>query len=206
METKTYDGQTGKFLAKVAENMPKIPASIMQGWIENPKSLQRVLAEALMPLQKFKIWKTIKLGGFRDTDSIRRTFKQVGMKIGIWADNILEYISLTKEIKDINIVIVSVSELGFESGAEYRYVCARAKELGLELCPAEIGPYLFLQYDDQSDEERFIVAMEPIIDSDGVLRLFSVERNTDGSLCLYSQSGHPNKFCYSDYKFVFALP
>ncbi len=48
MTAKTYDRQTGKFLAKVAENMPEMSDQIMQGWIENPKALQRFL-EGLCP-------------------------------------------------------------------------------------------------------------------------------------------------------------
>jgi hypothetical protein len=40
---KTYDKQTASFLAKVAESMPDIPDTIMQGWIQNPLLLQSVL-------------------------------------------------------------------------------------------------------------------------------------------------------------------
>ena len=47
--TKTYDRHTGKFLAKVAENMPEMTSYVMQGWIENPVSLQRFLAGLWTP-------------------------------------------------------------------------------------------------------------------------------------------------------------
>ena len=43
MTTKTYDRQTGKFLARVAENIPEMSADVMQGWIENPHGLQKFL-------------------------------------------------------------------------------------------------------------------------------------------------------------------
>ena len=209
METKTYDGQTGKFLAKVAENMPKIPASIMQGWIENPKGLRKVLTAALLPPQMFEIWKTIKLGDFQNADSVRNNLKQAGIKVSIWADDILGRISLATENRDIDITIVSVAELGFANGVEYRDICARAKELGLELCPAEVGFQLLLRYMDQSElNGKWFIAMEPITDLDGVRRLFSVERDDDGpwfyGLC--SEGGHPDRFYYSDDQFVFALP
>jgi hypothetical protein len=52
MEQKTFHKQSGKFLSVIAENMPEIPAEIMQGWIQNPKALQKVLKESLMPLEK----------------------------------------------------------------------------------------------------------------------------------------------------------
>lgn len=50
--TNTYHAQTAKFLAKVAENMPALPADIMQGWIENPKALREVLEKNLMPVRE----------------------------------------------------------------------------------------------------------------------------------------------------------
>ena len=43
MSTKTYDRQTGKFLGRVAENMPEMSGDVMQGWINNPKGLQKFL-------------------------------------------------------------------------------------------------------------------------------------------------------------------
>ncbi len=44
-----YNPQTAKFLAVIAQNMPGISADVMQGWIENPKGLKKVLAGALCP-------------------------------------------------------------------------------------------------------------------------------------------------------------
>ncbi|MCC7004621.1 hypothetical protein IT397_01765 [Candidatus Nomurabacteria bacterium] len=49
MSAKTYCNQTARFLAAVTTCMPPIPSEIMQGWIENPKSLRNALAEALCP-------------------------------------------------------------------------------------------------------------------------------------------------------------
>lgn len=43
MSQKTYDRQTAKFLATVAECMPNMPDDAMQRWIENPRSLKRFL-------------------------------------------------------------------------------------------------------------------------------------------------------------------
>ncbi len=43
------DKQTAKLVASIAENLPEMDSSLMQGWIENPKGLQKTLKEALCP-------------------------------------------------------------------------------------------------------------------------------------------------------------
>lgn len=49
MTAKTYDKQTAKFLAVVGENMPELSGDVMQGWIQNPKAVQKVLERAFCP-------------------------------------------------------------------------------------------------------------------------------------------------------------
>jgi hypothetical protein len=204
METKTYDGQTAKFIAVLIENMPKLSGDVMQGWIQNPRSLRRVLSGALLPPQKFEVWKTVRIGGFRNADEIRKAIKRAGMNIGNCANDILGKIPLATSETDVKIVLLSVADLGFEDGAEYGKICSRAKELGLELCPAEVGPQLRLQYNDQS-RGWIVIAMEPITDSNDVLSLFHVERNDDG-LWLYSNHGHSGYFWHSSNRLAFVLP
>jgi hypothetical protein len=52
MEQKTYDRQTAKFISVVSENLPEMSSVVMQGWIQNPKSLQKVLREVLCPAEE----------------------------------------------------------------------------------------------------------------------------------------------------------
>ncbi len=47
----TYDRQTAKFIATLIQNIPDMPGDVMQGWIENPKALQKALGETLCPQQ-----------------------------------------------------------------------------------------------------------------------------------------------------------
>jgi hypothetical protein len=204
METKIY-GQTRKLLAMVVENVPELPTDIMQGWIENPKALQKALSDALLPPQKFEIWRTIRIGGFRNADEVRKAIKNAGMNIGNYANDILGKILLATSETDVNIVLLSVADLGFKDGAEYGKICSRAKELGLELCPAEVGSQLRLQYKDQPNGEWLIVAMKPITDSDDDLILFFVGRY-DGGLWLGSSDGFSGSFWGSRYRFAFVLP
>jgi hypothetical protein len=206
MTTKTYDGQTGKFLAKVAECMPDVPAHLMQGLIENPQWLKKILSEAFLLPQKFKVWKTIRIGNFQNAEAIYMAFKQSKMFIGSWAEDILEEVALVTSETDINLVALSLEDLGFKKWADYKKICKRAKEMGLELCPAEAGPQLRLQYKDQSDAQFFIIAMEPIADSVGDLEVFEVVGGNE--LCLRSSCCNATDefWCSSDRLFVFVLP
>ena len=155
---------------------------------------------------EWQVFKTIKLGtGLKTADDFRKSLKDNGFSIGDWANDILgksQFTVATKETK-IDLVVISVAELGFKNGATREQIYTRAKERGLDLCPAEVGPQLRLQYKDQPNGEVLIVAMEPISGSDGVLRLFSVLRR-DSDMWLCSYYGGPDDVWYSDDRFVFS--
>jgi hypothetical protein len=48
-------------------------------------------------------------------------------------------------------VELTVGDLGFPDGATTAQIFKRASELGLELCPLELGPHLRLEYLDQPE-------------------------------------------------------
>ena len=108
-----------------------------------------------------------------------KVLKDRGFNIGNWADDILGKPAFTAatEATEIDLVKVTVAELGFKKGARRDQIYERAKELGLELCPPEVGPQLRLQYHDQPNGEWLFIGMKPIADSVGNLLVFSVERN-----------------------------
>jgi len=129
------------------------------------------------------------------------------MRISDWANDIIgkPAFSVATEKTDVDLVVVSVAELGFPKGATLRDIYATAKKRGLELCPNEVGPQLRLQYKDQPKDEWLIVGMEPITDSDGDLDLFSVGHFSDG-LWLDTSDDYPDGVWHEDYRFVFVLP
>jgi len=51
----------------------------------------------------------------------------------------------------VEIVTLSVDELGFGEGATYGQLIARALESGLTECPLELGPHLRMQFLDQPE-------------------------------------------------------
>lgn len=125
-----------------------------------------------------------------------------GYEISDWAKGILSKVTFNKEGKTYNLVSFSVSQLGFPNGATLQEIYEKAQELGLELCPAEVGPQLRLQYPDQSNGEYLSVAMNSIFDSEGNSNLFNVKRDV-GELWLDNDDGRLDSRWYGHDRFVF---
>ncbi len=130
-----------------------------------------------------KLWKTIKIGtGLKGADLYETLNENKKFFVIKRAKDILEDSAFTVASKEseVDLVIVTVAELGFLQNATSYKIYKRAKQsLGLELCPAEVGPQLRLQYENQPIGESILVAMEPIADSHGYLRVFEVENPSD---------------------------
>lgn len=178
------------------------------------EGVRRFLAGELVVRQvqpEFKVFKTVRLGtGPKNANDFRKSLKDKGFTIGEYADDILGESAFTvaAEETEMDLVVTSVAELGFKNGATREQIYARANELGLDLCPAEVGPQLRLQYKDQSNDEWLVIAMEPIADSGGCLRLFHVRRSAwrsaSSGLWLLSCYGGPDSVWSSDIQFVFS--
>ncbi len=157
---------------------------------------------------QLKVWKTIKLGtGFRTADDFRKALKDNGFNVSDWANDILgepAFTVATEEI-EVDLVKITVAEIGFKKGARRDQIYGRAKEIGLELCPSEVGPQLRLQYQDQPNGEWALIGMEPIADSGGRLCVFGVKRY-GSSLWLDGDWGHPDFFWLPDDLWVFVFP
>ncbi len=153
----------------------------------------------------WKTWMTIKLGRQKSVEEIRQALKASGNNISDWANDILgkPAFTVSETEQDVELVNVSVEELGFKQSACYADICKRALELGLDLCPAEVGPQLRLQYKDQPKGTYVVVAMNAITDSDGDLLVFSVERCDDGDRYLDAGSGNVGNIWVASNRFVF---
>lgn len=160
------------------------------------------------PWPHFGVWKTIKLGtGLKTANDFRNALKSGGFRIGDWADDILgkpAFKAVAKET-EVDLVKVTVAELGFKDGARRDQIYERAKQLGFELCPPEVGPQLRLQYRDQPNDEWVLVAMESIVDSGGGSGVFSVECDESG-LWLHGYWGRPGDVWGPACRWVFVRP
>jgi hypothetical protein len=95
-----------------------------------------------------------------------------------------------KKPEEINLVRLKISDLGFTRNATTDQVYQRAAELGLELCPPEVGPYLRLNFTkafkrEQPKGDYPRIAMKQILDSDDRLDVFYVTRFGGGERWLY---------------------
>ena len=153
----------------------------------------------------FQVWKTIKLGtGLRSADNFCKAIKSARMRIDGWADDILgkkEFGWLAFE-EEVELVAASVADLGFKDGASRWDVYTRAKGLGLDHCPPEVGPQLRLQYLDQPRGEWLYIAMDPITDSADRLRLFVVGTDDDAHW-LSADRGYSNDILPGSDRFIF---
>jgi hypothetical protein len=151
----------------------------------------------------FNVWKKITIGTFGNIERIRESLKQAGHAVSNYASEGLDMILLSKNEKDIDVVILSVSELGFKTGATYDDICKRAVELGLMLLPAEAGPKIRLDYTNQPNGERLRIAMNPYNGSDGYLRIFCLKRDDESGSLLYSGFFKQESIWFPESRFLF---
>lgn len=121
----------------------------------------------------------------------------------------------------VSLSVASVAELGFTEGALTREIIGsehdrdlfgnpapftggRAKQLGLKLCPSDVGPLLRLEYNNQPSGERLNIAMKPIPDSEGEPRIFVVSHDITG-LSLDATRARSNDKWEPDDLFVFCF-
>lgn len=125
-----------------------------------------------------KVWKTIKLGtGLKTADGFRKALVDGGSRIANSANQMFRkrVFTASKTERELDLVNVSPRDLGFKKQTTYKKVCAKAKKIGLELCPSEVGPQLCLQYKDQPKGEWLVIGMKVFVEPQGGLWVFTVE-------------------------------
>ena len=118
--------------------------------------------------------------------------------------------------KVIEIAAISVSGLGFEEGATYEQLTARALESGLVECPLELAPHLRMQFLDQPEGSAgfpvtqhrappgsITVASSPLDDRDETPKGFYLRR-IDGVLWLRGYWSSPGNLWSPGDVFVFS--
>jgi len=104
----------------------------------------------------------------------------------------------------IDLVHLPVGTFGFISYPTTAELFIKAKELGLEMCPPEVGPALRLIYQDPSPYEWTSIAMDRIEDPYGYWRMFSLDRDDKG-LVLQASWENPSDLRSLFENFVFRV-
>jgi hypothetical protein len=112
--------------------------------------------------------------------------------------------SVQEHSEEIDLIKLSVRDLGFPGAPTTFKIYARAKELGLELCPAETGLSLPLEYNIQARGDWYFVAIKPIMNRRGCPGVFGLHRSDDG-LWLCERWAEPAGQWSPDHQFVFRL-
>lgn len=144
----------------------------------------------------------IEIGG-KTKQQLKEELKNKNIQIGNYAQDLLnskDFIT-SKTIEGTDLVRLTVKDLGFPSGATTQEIYQRAQDLGLEFCPAEVGPHLRLNY---TGSELIIIGMKQIFVRGGSPGVFYLYRYADG-LWLRTYDAEPSGRWDSRSEFVFRL-
>lgn len=125
--------------------------------------------------------------------------KEKGIHITDWGKDILQKTEFSKEQKTYELVRFTVAQLGFPSGATIDEIYARANELGLDLCHAEVGPHLRLAY---LGGEWMAIAMKQLPGRHGGPDVFHLDAGGAG-LGLHASDAKPSRRWGAGYQVVF---
>ncbi len=78
--------------------------------------------------REFPIWKTVKLGVYKTADGYRTALEAGKHLSGAWVNDLFGKPACTcvSEETDVNLVVLSVADLGFKEGALYGQICEKA--------------------------------------------------------------------------------
>ena len=156
----------------------------------------------------FQIWRTITLGTYNGVDAYRDALDLARIRIGDSADETLgrPVFPYTRTKTVVELAVLSAAELGVESDeSSLSDVYERARRAGLELCPAEVGPQLRLDYRNQPLGEALDIAMEPVATYSGDPTILTLA-NWGTGLVLIGRDGRSESKVNRISRFVFALP
>ena len=143
----------------------------------------------------------IRVGEKRSPTEFRLAYHQSGCRVGAWANTILEQCVFSSEVSELELELVSGASLGITSPVAYHVLCARAAELGLDLCPAEVAPCLVLI--QELPVRMLRMAMRPLSDAHGRQLIFAIEESAQLGRWLDAFDGRSEMMCYPGWTFCF---
>ena len=147
----------------------------------------------------------IEIGG-KTKEQLQNEMKQAGVNISSYAEDMIKSSDFTTlpVTQTLDTVRLKVGDLGLSGYPTTDQVYKKAQELGLELCPAEVGPHMRLQTKDQPSGDYYWIGMKQITDSHGNPDVFLLVRDGDG-LWLRDNWAAPDRKWDPRNEFVFSL-
>lgn len=146
----------------------------------------------------------IEIGG-QSEKQLGTVLQRSGMKISDYALHMMKQkeFKTAKDPEQIDVVRLTVGGLFNDQNVHTTDdIYRRAEELGLELCPAEVGPYLRLHLKDQPTGEWLRIAMKQISVPGDRPHVFDLKRG-DGGMWLSSRWASPASEWSPKREFVF---
>lgn len=102
---------------------------------------------------------------------------------------------------EVELVKVSLAQLGLEHRARLRDIFEAAKKRGFKKCHKEIGPRLRIKYLQQPQRERIVIGSDPIFD--GAYKNIFLLDSEKAELWLRAAPGNLDGFWDDTFKWVF---
>jgi hypothetical protein len=133
------------------------------------------------------VWKRVSIGTYGEELALRNALDQAGCAQGELAEQILARpaFQVSTQKAELELVLLSARNLGIQTEtAPLADIYARARMFGFRLAPAEVGPQLRLQYQDQPVGEVLHVGMEPLGTGRGQSVIFVVANGAEGLMLI----------------------
>lgn len=139
---------------------------------------------------RFEDVETLQIGGWQTPFQLQQKLRDSDVYLSSWSNKILENLDPSPlKSKNLEIIRLRVLDLGITTFKQAPSIFRRAQELGLNLCPAEVGFQLALQDENMSMDTDYFIGMNPIpvadFDCETPCRLFLKNRGAWEIYCYF---------------------
>jgi hypothetical protein len=132
--------------------------------------------------------------GIDSPEAALQALKDKNISVHYRAEEIMKRTRFSKKQQTYNLAKFTLKQLGLQDYTDTQEVYQKIEDLGLELCPAELGPQLRLQ---DISKENMNIAMEPINDDRNILGAFNLRNGN-----LFVEDVHPEGSQLANQSFV----
>lgn len=167
-----------------------------------PKSIEHIYTT----FPEGRIEKRMVIVGGKSKEELKKEIKEK-FYLSPYAENMIDNQNfiVSQEPYLVDIVCLRVEDFGYIDALNTEEIYTEAQSLGLDLCSAEVGPYLRIQYENQPSDEFIHIAMKQIVDSKNKSKVFRVG-NFKNEMNLTESVSEPLSVYYQDDKFAFCWP